>query len=294
MKAKNIGLRLTINAILVATIVSAESAAAAETFFENAKIVSFESEPFTYPSSPFKLRQAKKQGKPVEVKTEPAVPVNGFLATPGGDAPRAAIVLLHPCVGITRYEAMWSDRLVDWGYVVLTVDSFTPRGVEYVCNGHKGSLTTPWHRALDTFGAKRYLSSLSFVDPNRIAVIGMSHGGMTILEAIKQSTSEGLSMKPFQAAIAFYPLCNKPEPVNTPTLILSGDKDQWTPAELCALYVSKLEPMQNVSLKVFAGAHHGFDLPGLDIVEAGFIVRHHPAAAAEAKHLVRRFLAEHL
>ncbi len=36
----------------------------------------------------------------------------------------------------------------------------------------------------------------------RIAVIGMSHGGKTVLEAIKQSTSDGATMKPFRAAIA--------------------------------------------------------------------------------------------
>jgi dienelactone hydrolase len=66
------------------------------------------------------------------------------------------------------------------------------------------------------YGAKRYLSTRSFDDSARIAVMEMSHGGMTVLATIKQSTSDGLEMKSFQAAIAFYPLCSEPERVNTP------------------------------------------------------------------------------
>ncbi len=71
--------------------------------------------------------------------------------------------------------------------------------------------------------------------------MGMSHGGWTVLETIKQSTSAGLAMQPFQTAIAFYPLCSEPEPINTPSLILTGDMDQWTPAVLCEQYLDKLQ-----------------------------------------------------
>ena len=191
---------------------------------------------------------------------------------------------------------MWSKKLVSWGYVVLSVDSFTPRGFEYVCDGRigGGATTTPWRRALDAYGAKRYLSTRSFVDPARIAVMGLSHGGMTVLETIKKSTSEGLTMKPFQAAIAFYPLCSKPEPINTPTLILTGSEDSWSPAELCAQLVGKLQPQHEITLEVIDGAHHAFDHPGIDIVELGYIVRSNPKAAAQASQMSRKFLEERL
>jgi dienelactone hydrolase len=101
-------------------------------------------------------------------------------------------------------------------------------------------------------------------------------------------------MKPFQAAIAFYPLCSEPEPINTPTLILSGSEDNWNPAKLCAQYVEKLKPQQEITLKVFAGAYHAFDHPGIDTVDAGHIVRSHPEAAAEASQMSREFLEERL
>lgn len=294
MTIKNDLLRVTIIVSLVASIVFIKTTFGADPIYVEAKVVEFESVSYTYTPSPFKVRQAKKLGVPVEIKTEPGISLTGYLAKPVGEKPRAAIVLLHTCNGLSEHEEMWSKRLVDWGYVVLSVDSFTPRGLDYTCDGQVGHYVGPWARALDAYGAKQYLSTRSFVDSARIAVMGMSHGGNTVLETIKQSISEGLAMKPFQAAIAFYPLCGKPESINTPTLILTGDKDSWTPVELCEQYVDKFHSQNEIKLKVLAGAYHAFDHPGIDIVELGYIVRSHPEAAAEASQITREFLEEWL
>jgi dienelactone hydrolase len=291
---KNKFSRIAATASLVVAMVCAETALSAEPVFADAEIIDFESVSYTYTPSPFKVRQAKKLGIPVETKTEPGVSLSGYLARPAGEEARAAIVLLHSCAGITEHVEMWSARLVSWGYVVLSVDSFKPRGFDYICDGRAGASTTPWRRALDAYGAKRFLSTRSFVDPARIAVMGMSHGGMTVLEIIKQSTSGGLSMEPFQAAVAFYPLCSEPERIDTPTLILSGSEDSWTPAELCAQYADSLQPLHDIRLEVFAGAHHLFDHPGIDTIDAGYVIRSNPQAAARASEIVREFLLEHL
>jgi len=236
MMIKNYLLRVTFTASLVTSIVFIKTAFGADPIYVEAEGVEFESASYTYTPSPFKVRHAKKLGVPVEIKTEPSISLNGYLGKPEGEKPRAAIVLLHTCAGLSEHEVMWSKRLVDWGYVVLSVDSFTARGLDYGCDGQIGHYVGPWARALDAYGAKQYLSTRSFVDSARIAVMGMSHGGNTVLETIKPSISEGLAMKPFQAAIAFYPHCGKPESINTPTLILTGDKDSWTPAVICEPY----------------------------------------------------------
>jgi dienelactone hydrolase len=273
MMIKNDLLCVTFTASLVAALVFIKPAFAADPIYLEAEAVEFESASYTYTPSPFKVRQAKKLGIPVEIKTEPAISLSGYLAKPLAEEPRAAIVLLHTCNGLSEHEEMWSKRLVDWGYVVLSVDSFTARGLDYTCDGRVGHYVGPWARALDAYGAKQYLSTRSFVDSARIAVMGMSHGGNTVLETIKQSISEGLAMKPFHAAIAYYPHCGKPESINAPTLILTQNE---------------------ISLKVFADAYHAFDHPGIDIVELGYIVRSNPEAAAEARQITREFLDEWL
>ena len=279
--------------VVVSAILFAETAFSAQPVFESAEVVEFESVAYTYPPTPFKVKQAKKLGIPAETKTEPSVPLTGYLAKPENEGLLPAVVLLHTCAGISEHEESWSDRLVSWGYVVLTVDSFTPRGQKYICDGDQ-EWTTPWTRALDAYGAKKYLSTRPFVDPTRIAVVGLSHGGMTILEAIKRSTSAGLETKPFRAAVAFYPSCVEPEPIDTPTLILIGSEDNWTPADHCVAYLDKLQPPHEMTLKVFPGAHHAFDHPGIDIVEFGHIVRSDPKAAAQAIRMTREFLGKRL
>jgi dienelactone hydrolase len=293
MTIKNELLRVAIATSLLAVIVFAETVFSADPIYVDAEIVEFESVSFTYTPSPFRVKQAKKLGIPVEVKSEPSVSLTGYLARPAGEEPRPAIVLLHPCFGISKAEEMWSDRLVGWRYVVLSVDSFKPRGFDNICNSSQGYVG-PWARALDAYGAKQYLSTRPFVDSARIAVMGMSHGGNSVLEVIKQSTSEGLVMKPFQAAIAFYPLCSVPEPINTPSLILTGDMDQWQPAVLCEQYLDKLQPQHEISMKVFAGAYHAFDIVGIDTINTGYIVRYNQKAADEAFRMSREFLEKRL
>ncbi len=294
MAISNVLLRAVINTGLIASALCGNTAFSSDPIYVDAQAVEFGSISYTYTPSPFKIKQAKKMGIPVEVKTEPSVSLIGYVAKPAGEERRAAVVLLHTCNGLSEHEEMWSRRLVEWGYVVLSVDSFAPRDLEYVCDGKIGHYVGPWARALDAYGAKKYLSTLAFVDPGRIAVMGMSHGGMTVLEVIKQTITEGLAMEPFQAAIALYPLCSTPESLNTPLLILSGDKDSWTPAEFCEEYVDKLQSQNDIELKVFKGAYHAFDHPGIDIVELGYIIRSDPEAAAAASQMIQEFLEEKL
>jgi dienelactone hydrolase len=124
--------------------------------------------------------------------------------------------------------------------------------------------------------------------------MGMSHGAMTILEVIKRSTSVGLAMEPFRAAVALYPLCGVPEPIITPTLVLIGGADNWTPADQCVQYLEELQTPHEMTLKVFPDAYHVFDHPGIDIVELGHIVRSDPEAAAQAIRMTREFLNDQL
>src|SRR3972149_5417972 len=60
-------------------------------------------------------------------------PMYAELRRPPGQGPFPALVLLHGCSGITSVQRDWAERLSEWGYVTLIVDSFGPREVRNVC-----------------------------------------------------------------------------------------------------------------------------------------------------------------
>jgi len=256
--------------------------------------VEFESVSFIYKPSPFRIKQAKKNGTAVVIKTEPSVTLLGYLVKPANRAPKAAIVLLHTCAGISEHEHMWSTRLVSWGYLVLLVDSFAPRNIDYLCDGRIGNVATSLNRALDAYGAQHYLTENLEFAPSEIGVIGLSHGGTAVLETIKASITDDANLYPFGAAAAFYPLCGAGQELNTKTLILTGEKDSWTPATLCEEFASSSRPANYVTLNIYPEAHHAFDHPNIDTIDAEYIVRSHPQMAKKANHRLREFLSENL
>jgi dienelactone hydrolase len=59
----------------------------------------------------------------------PPVRISGLLAKPEGKGPFPAVVLLHTCGGVKPHVSVdWPNYLTGLGHVVLTVDSFGPRG----------------------------------------------------------------------------------------------------------------------------------------------------------------------
>ena len=82
-----------------------------------------------------------------------------------------------------RHRAM-AELLADEGYVVLLPDSFRSRGQEEICTIEARLRTiTQVHRLRDAQGALAYLQQRADVAPDRIAVLGWSHGGSAVLAA---------------------------------------------------------------------------------------------------------------
>ncbi|HET7882156.1 MAG TPA: dienelactone hydrolase family protein [Acetobacteraceae bacterium] len=215
-------------------------------------------------------------------KPDPVVDGYLFGAT---DSARPAVVLLHGCGGLVDAAGKLSPREVDWaarltalGYVVLAVDSFTTRHQGQECApGAPRTVDVGFDRVHDAYAALRFLRTLSFVDPDRIGVIGWSQGGQTVLVTLNDADAFGFSGdQGFRAAVAFYPSgCNVSgwsQPASNrldwttpvPLLVLFGGSDTWLSAAACEQFVARAQQQgAPASIQVYPGAYHDFDWPNL-------------------------------
>ena len=72
-------------------------------------------------------------------------------------------------------EPNWGPVLRSWGYATFVLDSFRRRGLAEVCTN--GPALVPLQRVPDAYGALRLLAAHPAIDPERIALMGFSHGG---------------------------------------------------------------------------------------------------------------------
>jgi dienelactone hydrolase len=216
----------------------------------------------TAPPSKFAVERAKKKG--VELKPKLGTPLRGLLHTPSGTGPFPAVVLLHGCRGLEPYHSTWAKKLVEWGYVVLQVDSFGPRGVTERCTEHGIELEKIGEIVFDTYGALDYLHSHQDVDETRIAVMGWPKYAV-LGSVLTEGVSQVLGTK-FQTAVAFYPECHKTASGDfyTPVLVLIGGKDDWVSVSECTSMAERGASRSSpISLEIYPQAYHAFDNPEL-------------------------------
>jgi dienelactone hydrolase len=216
---------------------------------------------------------------------------------PAGAGPFPAVVVLHACGGVDDNARSWAGRLMGWGYVALLVDSFRPRNVRSTCYG--GGVPTPTQRAQDAFNAATYLRTLPDILPDRIGVIGFSHGGSTVLETVRErSVPVDRGGRAFAAAVAYYPGCNPNPPYSTPAtdlLILIGKNDDWTPAAACEKAVAAKVSMPHApQIKVYPGAVHVFDGAGVPHLVKDHMIGSDAEAAADSFAMTEAFLGARL
>ena len=191
---------------------------------------------------------------------------------PKGDGPFPALILVHTCAGIRQQIGYWRKEAVGRGYVVFVIDSFTSRGSRS-CRPQPPATTA--RGVKDVFDAAAHLATFAFVDKSRIAMLGVSWGGMVGLRAASPSFvagAAGLPGTPLRAVVSLYPACYLPPfgtspggefvhpDLSTPTLVLLGGEDNETLPQEC---ISRLEPLKErrapVEWHVFPNASHCWD-----------------------------------
>ncbi|MCV0424707.1 MAG: dienelactone hydrolase family protein [Roseibium sp.] len=127
---------------------------------------------------------------------------------------------------------------------------------------------------MDAYGALAFLSTLGVVDPDRIGLIGWSHGGITALGATNANGIGSQFDGSFQAIAAVYPYCIPDRTFTVPAIVLIGEADDWTPASACReLEQHNKERQTGLKLVVYPEAFHAFDNPA---VGAGFFFKAAP------------------
>jgi dienelactone hydrolase len=234
----------------------------------------------TTPPTPLQQRLFQERGHPIA--SRPSTELVGDLYRPEGAGPFPAVVSLHGCGGrdSQTIQDAAGARFTALGYILLTVDSFGPRGVKQRCNVASGPTVD---RVADAYGALLYLATLPFVDADRVALLGYSAGAMVTLSAVELGGVEILFDRHFHTAIAYYPGCSE-ENFSVPTLILIGELDDWTPSRLCRDMVAR-RSSEGAPLKlvVYPDTYHAFNYPRTKPVTSfGHHIEYNEAAARAA------------
>jgi dienelactone hydrolase len=198
-------------------------------------------------------------------------PLKAVLYRPTGDGPFPAVVALHSCGGLfdeggkirPQYQD-WGERLAAAGFAALLPDSFGSRGVGSQCRNLKPNIRPFRERITDTHAARDWLQRQSFVQGERISLLGWANGAIAALWAVRPRTAPKDGRADFRSAIVFYPGCRRLRDTawsaRIPTLILIGASDDWTPARDCEQMVAGARGRSaHATIIKYRGAYHDFD-----------------------------------
>jgi dienelactone hydrolase len=203
-----------------------------------------------------------KQGTPVTIAGALRIPRPGTDRLP-------AVILLHGSGGVGGNVDRWSQELNSIGIATFIVDSFTGRGLQTVSadQARLGRL----NMIIDAYRALELIAAHPRIDAARIAVMGFSRGGQSVLYASmkrfqRMHGPEGLE---FAAYVPFYPSCaatfiDDEDVSDRPIRIHHGSADDYVPVAPCRDYVERLRKAgKDVQLTEYPDAHHTFDNPFL-------------------------------
>jgi len=198
----------------------------------------------------------------------------GELREPPSSAVRPAIVIVHGSAGVDSRAPTYAVALNAAGFVTFEIDLWAARGVNTPLERPKSV-----HETLpDAFAALDFLSRRPGIDPQRIAVMGFSWGGIvSMLSATERArTTFAKDAQRFAAHAPLYPVCwtyntvpgfEFTELTGAPVFIQSGAADLYDDPDSCAKLVEALPTRAKalVTYATYPGATHAWDRKESDI-----------------------------
>jgi dienelactone hydrolase len=196
----------------------------------------------------------------------------GELRLPGmGPSKVPVVVLVHGVSGLWPVHFDWVNTLNSWGFGVFIPDHLSGRGIapssmqDYVLSG--------WSRLVDVYQAVPRLLKHPRIDPERIAIMGFSMGGLVTMLSTQERFHQRYAPPNFQFAahIAVYPICTTRlrddiKVSSRPIRLFHGTADDWAPVEPCRSLVSDLKKAgADVTLTEYPGAIHAYDNPAFKV-----------------------------
>jgi dienelactone hydrolase len=205
---------------------------------------------------------------------DPAVKeIAGALLKPQGAGPFPVVVYIPPCGGPNfplelQQEKHWIERMESKGIATFIVDPFVPRGLQQgncdklltvltdVQNKNEAILQILKQGSDDAVAAVKVVKAMPDIDPKKVFLMGFSYGATATLSATNPK-APGEYDTDIAGVVAYYPLCDQNFEASVPTLILIGEKDDWTgPVASC----EALKGKNNYEVTVYPGATHAFTL----------------------------------
>lgn len=225
-----------------------------------------------------------------------------------------AVIILHGSAGPTGREAGYATALNRAGIATLEPDLWAARNLE---GGAAGRPRTVAETLPDVFGALAYLAKHLRIDHARIGLMGFSFGGVATMLASTKAHSAGFAPEPrFAAFMPCYPVCwlygrvpghEFRDLTGAPIFLMTAALDQYdNDPGAGEKLADSLAPNDRacVATRAMAGCHHGFDMPGVDMVVndpssnrgAGgtAVMRYNAEATVEAHKLAVAFFSKAL
>ncbi len=217
--------------------------------------------------------------------------MSAYLTRPANPSPVPGFLFIYEIFGMNSEMHRLADEFAAAGYAVLIPDLFT-RGSWFSCVKKLiADLKAESGQGVDDLiRARNWLAERPFVDPQRLAVMGLCMGGAFALLLGKT----GL----FRVTAPFYGQVPQKLDGICPVVASYGAKDRHLVKDAARL--EKELPTLGVpyDMKIYPEAGHGFmnrrTNPVVDFIGRAAGISYNPSAAADATQRLLDFLQQHL